>query len=186
MKHRVKAKHFNRDAKSRKALLKNLLRDLFTHGEIKTSESRVKEVRRLADKLITKAKQGTLAARRDLHAFFGRRDVVNALVDKISPAVANRQSGFSTVEKLAARRGDNTVVYKLSLLLGELKLGSLKPAKPVVTTEAKTAQKTKEIKAEVKKAEVVTKKPAAAKKPATAKKPAAKAAKKKSTTEETK
>jgi len=44
MKHRIKAKHFNRDTKSRKALFKNLLRDLFTHGHITTSESRVKEI----------------------------------------------------------------------------------------------------------------------------------------------
>lgn len=160
MKHRVKAKHFNRDAKSRKALLKNLLRDLFTHGQIKTSESRVKEIKRLADKLIAKAKQNSLAARRDLHTYFGRRDVVNTLVDKIAPAVAAKQSGFSTVEKLAARRGDNTVVYKLSLLLGEVKLGSLKAA-TVKEAPAKAIKET---------VEVVAKKPAAKKAAPAAKK----------------
>ena len=117
MKHRVKAKHFNRDNSSRKALLKNLLRDLFKHGEIKTSEARTKEVRRLADKLISTASKNTLAARRDLHKFFGRRDVVNTLVDKIVPAFGEKKSGFTALEKLAARRGDNTVLFKLSLLI---------------------------------------------------------------------
>ncbi len=129
MKHRVKAKHFNRDNSSRKALLKNLLRDLFKHGEIKTSETRTKEVRRLADKLIALASQNTLAARRELHKFFGRRDVVNTLVDKIAPSFGGKKSGFTALEKLAPRRGDNTVVFKLSLLTGDLKLTSLKKEK---------------------------------------------------------
>ena len=50
MKHGVKAKHFNRDTQSRKALLRNSLRGLIEHGQIETSEARAKEIRRLADK----------------------------------------------------------------------------------------------------------------------------------------
>ena len=146
MKHRVKAKHFNRDNSSRKALLKNLLRDLFEHGEIKTSEARTKKVRRIADKLISKALENTLAARRELHKFFGRRDVVNALVDKIAPSFGVKKSGFTSLEKLAARRGDNTILFKLSLLTGDLKLTSLKKEKSAdqkaeVKTEAKVEAK---------------------------------------------
>lgn len=168
MKHRVQAKHFNRDVKSRKALLKNLLRDLFKHGEIKTSEARTKEVRRLADKLISVASQNTLAARRELHKVFGRRDVVNTLVDKIAPALSGKKSGFTSLEKLAPRRGDNTTVFKLSLLTGDLKLASLKKEKQATEqkVEAKEA-KAKEVKVEKK---AVTKK-------APAKKPASKAKK---------
>ncbi len=170
MKHRIKAKHFNRDAKSRKALLKNLLRDLFTHGHITTSESRVKEIGRLADKLITKAKQSTLTARRDLHEVFGRRDVVNALVDKIAPAFGDKKSGFSTIEKIAARRGDGTVLYKLSLLLGDLKLTTLKKEK---IAAAKPVAKKVTVKKEL--AVKATTKPAAKK--IAVKKPAVKAKK---------
>ncbi len=143
MKHRVKTKHFNRDVKSRKALLKNLLRDLFEHGEIKTSESRTKEVRRLADKLISKASENTLAARRELHKFFGRRDVVNALVDKIAPLFAGKKSGFTSLEKTAPRRGDNTTVFRLSLLTGDFKLTSLKKEKVAKVAETKVEVKTK-------------------------------------------
>lgn len=143
MKHRVKTKHFNRDTKSRKALLKNLLRDLFEHGEIKTSESRTKEVRRLADKLISKASENTLAARRELHRFFGRRDVVNALVDKIAPLFVGKKSGFTSLEKTAPRRGDNTVIFKLALLTGDVKLTSLKKEKVAKADEAKVEVKTK-------------------------------------------
>ena len=156
MKHRVKAKHFNRDNSSRKALLKNLLRDLFKHGEIKTSEARTKEVRRIADKLISVASQNTLAARRELHKFFGRRDVVNTLVDKIAPSFGEKKSGFTSLEKLAARRGDNTILFKLSLLTGDLKLTSLKKENAVdQKAEVKTETKV-EVKAPAKK--VVAKK----------------------------
>lgn len=160
MKHRVKAKHFNRDIKSRQALLKNLLRDLFKHGEIKTSETRTKEVRRLADKLISTASENTLAARRELHKFFGRRDVVNTLVDKIAPALVGKKSGFTALEKLAPRRGDNTTVFKLSLLTGELKLSSLKKEK--INTIEKTETKTATV-LEKAKAKAVSKKTAVAK-----------------------
>ena len=163
MKHRVKAKHFNRDNSSRKALLKNLLRDLFKHGEIKTSEARTKEVRRLADKLISTASQNTLAARRELHKFFGRRDVVNTLVDKIAPAFGDKKSGFCSLEKLAARRGDNTMLFKLSLLTGDLKLSSLKKEKVVVAKKAEVKAEPKVVaqKAEFKaKPKAVTKKSA--------------------------
>ncbi len=163
MKHRVKAKHFNRDNSSRKALLKNLLRDLFKHGEIKTSEARTKEVRRLADKLISTASKNTLAARRELHKVFGRRDVVNTLVDKIAPALSGKKSGFTSLEKLAPRRGDNTTVFKLSLLTGDLKLTSLKKEKQVTEQKVEVKEaKAKEVKVEKK---AVTKK-APAKKPA--------------------
>lgn len=173
MKHRVKTKQFNRDTKSRKALLKNLLRDLFEHGEIKTSESRTKEVKRLADKLIAKAGENTLAARRELHKFFGKRDVVNALVDKIAPSLKDKKSGFTTLEKMAPRRGDNTSVFKLSII-GDQKLTSLKKEKVEVKAEEKKEVKASKKEAEVKKAPA---KKAAPKKVA-AKKPAASKAKK--------
>lgn len=141
MKHGVKAKHFNRDNSSRKALLKNLLRALFEHGEIKSSEARIKETKRLADKMISKALENTSSARRELHKFFGRRDVVNSLIDQIAPAVGDKKSGFTTVKKIAARRGDNTVVFKLSLLTGDKKVTSFKKEKVTVEKAAETEVK---------------------------------------------
>lgn len=184
MKHRVKAKHFNRDTKSRQALLKNLLRNLFERGEIKTSETRVKETKRLADKLISKALENTLAARRELHKFFGKRDVVNTLVDKIAPSFGEKKSGFTSIKKLAVRRGDNTEVFKLSLLTGDVKWASLKKEKSVKTEEktpvkvaSKATPKAPAKKAPAKSAAKTADKAVSAKKVAT-KKPAAKKAKK--------
>ena len=151
MKHRVKAKHFNRDTKSRKALFRNSLRALIEHGQIETSESRAKEIRRLADKLICQAQKADLAARRQIHSFFGKRDVVNTLFDQVVPAVGERKSGFCSLEKLSNRRGDNMPVYRLSLLIDDKKWHSLKNeskkadkkvAKPVKKAKPSKAEKT--------------------------------------------
>lgn len=149
MKHRVKSKKFNRDTKSRKALLMNLLRSLVEHGQIKTSEARAKEVSRLMDKLISTAKKGDLSARRQLHRVFGKRDVVNTLVDKVAPAMAERNSGFSSIKKLTARRGDNMDVFQVSLLVKEKNWNSLnndervakKVAAKVENKQAKVSKK---------------------------------------------
>lgn len=164
MKHGVKAKHFNRDTKSRKALLRNSLRGLIEYGYIETSESRAKEVRRLADKLINKAKKADLNARRQIQRFFGKRDVTNTLVDQIAPAMQDRRSGFCSLTAVNNRRGDNMPVFRLSLLVKEKTWTSLNNDKKV---------------SEVKKTEV--KHPAATSpaKKSTAKTPAKKATAKK-------
>ncbi|MFA6814078.1 MAG: 50S ribosomal protein L17 [Candidatus Pacebacteria bacterium] len=154
MKHRVKTKHFNRDTQSRKALLRNSLRGLIEHGHIETSEARAKEIRRLADKLISQAQKDDLATRRQIHRFFGKRDVVNTIFDQVVPAVGDRKSGFCSLEKLSNRRGDNMPVYRLSLLLDEKKWHSLK--NETKKTDQKKSKKTSKkivVKKELKKTE---------------------------------
>lgn len=159
MKHRVKAKHFNRDTKSRKALLRNLLRSLIEHGQIETSEARAKEVRRLADKIISRAQKGDLATRRLMHRFFGKRDVVNTLFDQVVPAFAERKSGFCSLEKLSNRRGDNMPVYRLSLLVDEKKWQGLKNEnKKSLDKDGKSEKEVKKASKDAKKASKDTKK----------------------------
>ncbi|MBT4123895.1 MAG: 50S ribosomal protein L17 [Candidatus Pacebacteria bacterium] len=147
MRHRRKIKHFNRDTKSRKALLRNLLRSLVEHGEVVTTEAKAKEIKRWADKLISKAQNDTLATRRQLHSFFGKRDIVNTLVDRVAPAMKDRKSGFSSISKIGTRRGDNADVVKLSLMEKSIyKLGlkapkKYKPAEKKTTTLKGTSKK---------------------------------------------
>lgn len=117
MRHRIDKKFFNRDTNARKALLNVLVINLFEHGEIVTSKPKALVATRQAEKLITVAKRGDLAARRQLHRVFGRRDVVNNLCDRVAPALADRSSGFTTMEALGSRRGDNTPLFKLSLVV---------------------------------------------------------------------
>ncbi|MFH2118745.1 MAG: 50S ribosomal protein L17 [Candidatus Paceibacterota bacterium] len=178
MRHRVKTKQFNRDTNHRKMLVRNLVRSLVEHGEIVTTEAKAKETKRWADKLIGKAQKNTVATKRQLHTFFGTREVVNTLVDKIAPAMGKRVSGFSRIVKLGKRRGDNTELVKLSLVEQVEKIGTLKsgldhakrPAKSkkAVVKKAVSAKKVPTKKAPAKK--VSAKKPSAKKSIKTAKK----------------
>lgn len=149
MRHRVSKKHFGRDTNHRKALLRNLVRSLVENGEVTTTVAKAKETRRLSDKIIAKASKGDLNTRRNLHKFFGKRDVVNTLVDRIAPAMKDRISGFTRLVKVGKRRGDNSEMAKLSLVKKPERLGDLKSGlnnKDVVKPKKKTASKKKVVK----------------------------------------
>lgn len=168
MRHRIKNKKFNRDANHRKALLMNLVRSLVENGQVTTTVIKAKELRRLSDRLIHKAQTNTVATRQLIHRFFGKRDVVNTLVDRIAPLMTDRVSGFTTMTKLGKRKGDNSSVVKVALVHMPAGMGTLKAAKVEATAES-TA------KAPAAKAKAV----AAAPKAAAKAKPAAKAPAKK-------
>ena len=129
MRHRVKKKTLNRDTKNRKALLRELSRSLVEHGSIVTVEAKAKEVKRQMDKMLSKAIKGDLSSRRILHRYFGKRDVVNTLVDKIAPQMGDRKSGFTTIETIGIRRGDASKMSRLSFVVDIEGLGSLKASK---------------------------------------------------------
>ncbi len=146
MRHRIKNKKFNRDANHRKALLRNLVRSLVENGEVTTTEIKAKELRRLSDKLIHKAQTDTIASRQLIHRFFGKRDVVNTLVDRIAPLMTDRVSGFTTLVKIGKRKGDNSPVIKVALVKMPAGMGSLKAPKAaevVASSTPKTSVKAK-------------------------------------------
>lgn len=110
MRHQVKGKKLGRDIKKRKALFKNLISALITHGRVKTTEAKAKAVKGLVDKLVTKAKEGTIHARRQALAFLSRRQVVQKLFEEIAPRFKKREGGFTRVIKIGPRRGDNAPI----------------------------------------------------------------------------
>lgn len=132
MRHRVKSNHLNRDTNNRKALFKSLITNLIQVGEIKTTEPKAKAIKGLTDKLIHRAQEGSITARRLLSRFFGRRDIVNKLVDEVAPAMSDRKSGFTRITKLERRRGDNAVMVKIELVN--------KPTAAVEAEEVKTKE----------------------------------------------
>lgn len=156
MRHRVKAKHFNRDTKGRKALFKNLLSALFEHGAIETTEPKAKAIKRLADKVIGKAMPGTLTARRILERFFGSKQVVNRVVDAVAPAMKGRNSGFTRIVRLGHRRGDDSEMVKLELI----NKPTAKPEAPAKVVEVKE-EKTEKVAKKAAKPVPAKKKPAA-------------------------
>jgi len=152
MRHRVASKQLNRDTKHRQSLLKNLLRELVEHGAIKTTVAKAKVVRPMADKIITKAKEGDVAARRTLHMMFGKRDVVNTLVDRVAPVFKDRTSGFTRITHIGFRAGDNAELVELSWVTQAETVGNLtapvtkknqdsKPKTPKLKVEKKVAEK---------------------------------------------
>jgi large subunit ribosomal protein L17 len=100
----------------RKAMLRNLVTSLFREERIKTTEPRAKEVRSIAEKLVTRAKQGDLAARRQVLAYLYEEAVVRKLFDTIAPKYAERSGGYTRIIKAGQRRGDAAEMVILELI----------------------------------------------------------------------
>ena len=90
----------------RQAMLKGMVTLLLENGSVETTLTRAKEVRSLAEKMITCGKKNTLASRRQAYAFITKDEVVKKLFDEIAPAYAERNGGYTAVYKTGPRRGD--------------------------------------------------------------------------------
>ena len=100
----------------RKAMLRNLVTDLFREGRISTTDCRAKEARREAEKLITLAKRGDLHARRQVLAYIYDESVVTKLFEEIAPKYAERNGGYTRVLKIGPRRGDGAEMAIIELV----------------------------------------------------------------------
>ena len=98
-------------------LLANLAAALFTHKSIKTTETKAKRLRPLAERLITFAKRGDLHARRRVLAVISDKTVVHELFTEIAPLVAEREGGYTRITKLGYRKGDNAPMAQIELVL---------------------------------------------------------------------
>ncbi|MBQ6706951.1 MAG: 50S ribosomal protein L17 [Clostridia bacterium] len=95
-----------RPTASRMAMLRAMVTFLLENGKIETTVTRAKEVRAMAEKMITIAKEPTLANKRLVYAFVTKEDVCKKLFDEIAPAYADRKGGYTRIIKVGARRGD--------------------------------------------------------------------------------
>jgi large subunit ribosomal protein L17 len=100
-------------------LLAGLAAQLFTHERVNTTEAKAKAVRPLAEKLITSAKRGDLAARREVLKVIPDRDVVHKLFSDIGPRFAERPGGYTRILKLGARQGDGARMARIELIASE-------------------------------------------------------------------
>lgn len=100
----------------RKAMLRNLVTSLFRDEKINTTETRAKEVKSIAEKLVTTAKKNDLAARRQALAYIYEEAVVRKLFDKIAPKYADRPGGYTRIIKVGYRRGDAAEMVILELI----------------------------------------------------------------------
>jgi len=98
-------------------LLANLASALFTHKSIKTTETKAKRLRPLAERLVTFAKRGDLHARRRVLSVLGNKEAVHILFTEIAPLLAEREGGYTRIVKLGYRKGDNAPMAQIELVL---------------------------------------------------------------------
>lgn len=116
MRHEVAGKKLSKNSSQRKALFKSLINSLIIHEAIKTTETKAKVIRILAEKLITQGKTGTLQARRAIEAFLQNKMVVKKIVDELGPLFKGRSGGFTKIVRLGQRAGDGAMIVRLELV----------------------------------------------------------------------
>ena len=110
-----------RTSDHRLAMLRAMVTFLFENGKIATTVTRAKEVRPLAEKMITMAKDNSLASKRNVMAFVTKEDVAKKLFDEIAPAYADVNGGYTRIIKKGPRRGDAAEMCIIELVTKESK-----------------------------------------------------------------
>jgi large subunit ribosomal protein L17 len=122
MRHQVAGKILGRDAAHRKALFRNLVRELYVHERIVTTEAKARAIRGEAEKWITKAKRGVaeggnrVHAQRQVVAFLNDKTVAKKVFDEFAPRFAERNGGYTRMIKLGKRQGDAADMAILELV----------------------------------------------------------------------
>ena len=125
MRHRIKGYKLGRNTAQRKALFRNLIRELYIHGRITTTEAKAKAIRGDAEKLITKAKRGLaedgnrVHAQRQVVAYLNDKAVVHKLFEDLAPRYADRKGGYTRIVKIGKRRGDAADMAVIELVDSE-------------------------------------------------------------------
>ncbi len=121
MRHRRTGRKLGVVTKHRRAMLRNLATTFFKYGSIKTTDARAKEVRRVAEKLVTMAKKGTLQHRRQAASYLKDKDVLKKLFSEIAEKHRERPGGYTRIVKLGFRKGDGAPVSLIELVQDEYK-----------------------------------------------------------------
>ena len=116
MRHKRIGRKLGVTTKHRKAMFRNMVTDFFRFDKIKTTDTRAKELRRIAEKLITLAKDASLHKRRQAAAYIRDNEVLKKLFDEIAPKFKDRPGGYTRITKLGFRRGDSSPVSIIELV----------------------------------------------------------------------
>ncbi len=116
MRHRCKTPKLGRPADSRRAMLRSLATELIRHGRITTTQARAKAVRSEAEKMISLAKDGSLAARRQALGYLYDKNLVHSLFEGVQQKYGSRNGGYTRVVRTVNRRGDNAKMAIIELV----------------------------------------------------------------------
>lgn len=107
MRHRVRGRKFGRENDTRRLMLNNLVKSLVEHGRINTTQAKAKEVRSLAERIITYRKKDSVHHRRLAYKILLNRDLVKKVFDELAPKYKERNGGYTRVLKNGYRKGDS-------------------------------------------------------------------------------
>ena len=141
MRHQKTGRKLGRNSSHRKAMYKNMVTSLFKHGQLETTDAKAKELKPIAEKLITLAKKGDLHSRRLAISYMNEKTVAHKLFDDIKNGYLNRQGGYLRVLKNGFRRGDGAAVSIVQLLPTEV--AAKKAGKKSKTAETKSDSESK-------------------------------------------
>jgi len=116
MNHRKGYKKLAKPTDQRLAILRSLVREVIAKGQIETTLLRAKEARRMVERLITLAREGSLSARRRAFRILQDETLVKRLFEEVAPQVGEKQGGYVRITRLGYRRGDHTEMALLSLI----------------------------------------------------------------------
>ena len=116
MRHRKKGVKLNRDREHRKAMFSNMMESFFEHERIRTTVAKARELRRLSEKMITRAKENNLHNKRIVFRRLKNRAVVAKLFDDIAPRYKNVHGGYTRMIKVGQRAGDGAEMSILELV----------------------------------------------------------------------
>ena len=118
MRHRKAGRQLRRTSERKLALMRNLASSLIEHGSIETTEAKAKELRPFVEKLITKARAGTLHARRQAVRHVHKRETADKLFQELGPKFAKRAGGYTRILKTGHRKGDGAEMARIELVEG--------------------------------------------------------------------
>lgn len=122
MRHQKSGRKLGRTSSHRKAMFRNMVTSLFEHERIVTTKEKAKELRPIAEKMITLGKRGDLHSRRQALSFIQSKDVVQKLFTEISEQFADRKGGYTRIIQTGVRKGDNASMAIIELVGYEEKI----------------------------------------------------------------
>ena len=129
MRHRKRHGKLNRSTSHRKALLRNMVTSLLDRERIETTDAKAKELRRVADRMITLGKRGSLHARRQALSVIRSEEVTSKVFDELADRFRERPGGYTRVLKVGRRTGDAAPMSIIELVEGEAAEASKKADK---------------------------------------------------------
>ena len=116
MRHKIAGRKLSRPTAHRMAMLRTAVTDLLRHETLQTTDAKAREIRRMAEKVITKGKRGTLHDRRQVAAVLTDEHVVSKLFDELAARYEDRPGGYTRMTKLGNRNGDAAPMAILELV----------------------------------------------------------------------